>query len=110
MNKFIILTIMALTVSGSMLITSCDVLKNCNTVDVSSLQLSAMREPETFDSKVPTLQVEEGAVECLRKKSKEAADASNEKLLECSSILTGSPPWIECHEEREIIQTSKHIS
>ena len=72
---------------------------DCETVNTKSIFFNAYREPENFDDNVSALDIQSGTSKCLKKLSDESFQNEQDKLLECSVILSGTPAWNECHDE-----------
>lgn len=68
-------------------------------VPVSDVFWRAFTEPETFDDWLRGQQVERGAASCLRSRATRFLNDEQNKLRECSQIVTGSPAWEQCHDD-----------
>ena len=71
--------------------------------DVRDTYLSAVRDPETFDSRVTSLAIPEGTPACLREIAAEAFELEEQQILTCDAFLTGTVSWNRCFDEADHI-------
>lgn len=71
--------------------------------DVRSTYLSAVRDPETFDSRISSLNIPDGAPDCLNELAAQAFELEYEQVLSCDAFVARSSSWNACHEEAERI-------
>ncbi len=72
-----------------------------SSVDVTDLYFAAWRNPETFDTYLTSVRVDSQASRCLREFGEKALRASQEQLAKCAQMVSYTPQWEDCHEERE---------
>lgn len=61
----------------------------------------AYSDPTTFDSWLATQTIDRGASACLRRRAEALFASSEAKLSECRQMVSFTPEWNRCHDERE---------